>query len=105
MTCSQAGRRAVAALAQHFRVVDLAQLDVPPGHRRPQPRDAALGADVFRRPSKQEQELAPRLDIAAGIDAQLANQVVVQQRRELGNRGVRTQRRPCRPAAARRRGR
>ena len=58
-------RFAAGALAQHFRVVDLAQLDVPAGHRRPHARDAAVGAHRFRRPAEQQQERPPRLDVAA----------------------------------------
>ena len=84
MTWSQTACCAAGPFAQHLRVVDLAQLDVAAGHRRPDAGDAAVGADRFRRSPEQQQERPPRLDVAAGMDRQLADQMAVEQRRELG---------------------
>ena len=88
------GRRlAAGALAQHLGVVDLAQLHVAAGHRRPHAGDAAVGAHRFRRSAEQQQERAPGVDVAAGMDRHLADEVAVQQRRELGERRIRSRRR------------
>ena len=87
------GRLAARALAQHFGVVDLAQLDVPSRHRRPHARDAAVGANRLGRPREQKQEAAPGVGIAAGIDRQLADQVAMQQRGQFADRRFRARQR------------
>ena len=82
------GRLAGFPLAQHFRVIDLAQLDVAARHHRPHARDAAFGADRVRRPSEEQQEVAPGVEIAAGMNGQLADEMIVEEHGQLADRRI-----------------
>ena len=93
MTRSQIGRPAVLFVAHHLGVVDFAQFEVLTGGRRPDARDAALRPQRVGRAAEQQQEIAPCLDVPSGIDGQGADDVAVQQFRELA-------RRPRRPGRA-----
>ena len=83
---------AVFPLAQHFGVIDLPQLHMPAGHRRPCARDAAFVPNRLRCSRQEEKEGAPRLGIAAGVDRELADEMTVQQRGELDHGCVRPER-------------
>ena len=85
------------ALPQHLGVVDLAQLDMASLHPTPELRDAPFVPDVVRRPSDEHEKAPPRFDVAARVNRELADEMVVQQDRELARR-----RRPGVPAPARR---
>ena len=82
MTWSHDRRLAAGPLAQHLGVVDLAQLEVPAGHRRPHARDAAVGADRFRRPRRAAAGTSRHASTSPpGWTVSLADQMAVQQRR------------------------
>ena len=72
-------------LAQHFGVVDFLDLEARTAGRVPQVRDAAVGADVFRRSGEQQQERAPGVGVRPGVDGQRANHVAIQDLGELGD--------------------
>ena len=76
------------ALAQHFAVVDLAHLDGAAGHGRQHARDATIGADQFGSLGEEQQKRAPRVRVGAGPDGQLADEMRVKERRQLGERDV-----------------
>ena len=61
---------------------------MPARHRRPEPGDASLGPDGVGGAAEEQQEGAPGLHLATRMNRQLANQMVVQQRRELGDRRI-----------------
>jgi hypothetical protein len=84
-----------AAFAEHLRIVDLAQRQMEAGHRRPEARDAALGADRFGRPREEQQELLPGVCVPSWPHRDLANQVRMQQLGELADRRVGPRRRPA----------
>ena len=82
------GGLAGRSFPQHLGVVDLAELDVLAGRRRPDPRDAALRAQRVGRAAEQQQEVAPRLEVAARVDRELADQMAVEELGKLGDRRV-----------------
>src|SRR6185369_5913354 len=79
------GRMPAAAFAEHLGVVDFTNLDVATAHGRPDARDAALATNGVRSAAEQQQETAPGVGVAARLDRQLADQVTMEQRRELGD--------------------
>ena len=76
-------------LAQDLGIVDLADLEARPAGRGPELGHAAVGADFFRAARQQQQERAPRFGGGAGVDRQPADEVTVQQGRELGHGRIR----------------
>ena len=82
-----------AALAQHLGVVDLPELDRAAAGGHPGAHDAALAADVFRRPRDQAEERVPLVGREIAEQPQLADQMRVQQRGQFAERAVRLGRR------------
>ena len=70
------------ALAQHLRVIDLGDLDVPRSHGGPQPSDSALGSDLLGRPSEQLEKGLPCLGVPTRLDRQRRDEVPMEQGRE-----------------------
>ena len=79
------GRLTARALAQDFGVVDFPQFHVSSRHRRPQTADAAVGANRFWRAAEQLQHTAPGVKVAAGMDRDLADEMIVQKAGELAD--------------------
>ena len=79
---------AALLLAKHFGVVDFPDLDCRTAIRRPETGDASLGRGRRPAPRREQQEGAPRLGVATRMNRQLADQMVVQERRELGDRWI-----------------
>jgi len=80
------GHVAAAPFADHLGVVDLPQLHVPSAHRAPQPGEAALAPDRFRRAREQQQEASPGVGVASRMHRHLAHEAIVEQGRELTDR-------------------
>ena len=80
---SQPPASAPLSFAEHVAVVDLPELDRPAPGRHPRPDDAALAADVVRRPRQKAQECVPRRGAHLADQRHLANQMPVEHFGEL----------------------
>ena len=72
-------------LAQDFGVVDLLDLEARPAGGGPQLRDSAIRPHFFRGPRQEQQQSAPGRRVRARIERHGADEVSMQQGRELGD--------------------
>jgi hypothetical protein len=84
------GLVAARALAEHLRVVDLANLEAGPARCGPDAADAAFGDEVFGRARQQQEQRTPVFLGGVAVDRQRADQAFVEQPGELADGGIGT---------------